>query len=643
VSEATNLVPNQSDANGLNDIFVRDRQTGTTILVSRAAGMANQTGDGISDSPQISADGRWTTYASLATNLVNGIVDVTGVANIYLFDRVNGTTTLVSHSIAAANISGSDFSNFPVISADGRFVSYTSYAVDLITGQADSNDDSDVFVFDRTTGANTLVSHDNGAANATGLQYSFAPSISADGRFVAYYSAATDLVPNQSNAGNSVQHVFLFDRVTNTNAIIDHQFGAVSTSGDGNGGSTEPLDPPMFSADGFWIAYASGSTNLVSGQTDTNSNYDIFVFDRAAGTNLLVSHRGDSLTTTGSDISYNPSISADGRFISYRTEANDLIADGTDTNTFQDVILFDRNTRANMLVSHAFGRLTTAGNALAGEAPRYGYQSISPDGRFVAFWSSSTDIVPGYVDLNGINGDVYLFDRLTNGNILLSHALGSTLNSGNGGSGDSVHIGGPLWTVDGKTLLFASRASTLLNDDFNNREDVFAFSLPVLPTSVVSRKLHGTTPYDVDLAKGEIECRSGGANGAHQVVIKFAGTVTFNGAAVESGNASMADAIAAGNTITLNLTSVANAQTVTITLGSVNDGTSTSDVHVALPVLLGDANGSGRVDSADVSMARQQALQPIAGTNFRADFDASGRIDSADVTATRQQALTTLP
>src|SRR5207244_4386076 len=146
---------------------------------------------------------------------------------------------------------------------------------------------------DRTTGTNTLVSHDSSAANVTGLQYSFAPSISQDGKFIAYYSAATDLIPNQSNANNSVQHVFLYDRAANTNAMIDHQLGSIATSGDGNGGSTEPLDPPVFSTDARFIAYASGSTNLVSGQTDINASYDIFLFDRVAGTNQLVSHRGD--------------------------------------------------------------------------------------------------------------------------------------------------------------------------------------------------------------------------------------------------------------------------------------------------------------------------------------------------------------
>src|SRR5439155_12190507 len=132
----------------------------------------------------------------------------------------------------------------------------------------------------------------------------------------------------------------------------------------------------------------------------------------------------------------------------------------------------------------------------------------------------------GYVDQNGISGDLYLFDRLSGGNILLSHPLSSTLAGGNGGSGDSQHIGGPIWTTDGKTLLFASRASTLIDGDFNNREDVFALATPMVPVRIVSRKIHGTISYDVDLAIGEIECRSGGANGDYQVVVTFAAPVS---------------------------------------------------------------------------------------------------------------------
>src|SRR6202011_2893105 len=121
-------------------------------------------------------------------------------------------------------------------------------------------------------------------------------------------------------------------------------------------------------------------------------------------------------------------------------------------------------------------------------------------------------------------------------------------------------------------------ASNLISGDFNNREDVFAFNLPLLPVGVASRKTHGSAgTYDVDLALGETECRSGGATGNHQVVVTFALPVTFNSAAVTSGTGSVVSASPSGNAITVNLTGVFNAQTITITLAAVNDGSTTSD------------------------------------------------------------------
>ena len=497
ISDGNNLAPNQTDANNANDIFLRDRQTQTTILVSHAADVTTQAGDNLSDTPSISADGRWITYASRASDLAAGVSDVNsatglnGGADVFLYDRETGTNTLVSRSATSASVSASDSSFTPALSADGRYVVFTSLANDIVIGQLDNNADTDLFVFDRMTGLNTLVSHGNGTPNTTGTGYSFAPAISNKGRLIAYYSSALNLVPNQSNTGDSVQHLFLYDRAANSNAMIDHQPGAPATSGDLNAGSTEPRDPPVFSADGNWIVYASDSTNLVAGQLDANNDYDIFLYERATDTNLLVSHQPGSLNT-GSDISYQPTVSADGRLVSYRSQATNLVAGQDDTQTFQDVFLFDRLANTNTLVSHAFGQPATTGEALGGEAPRYGYQSVSPDGRFVAHWNSSGDIIPGYTDQNGFNGDLYLFERSTGQNVLVSHAVGLTATGGNNGSGDTVYDGGPIWSADGLTLLFGSRASNLFAGDFNSRQDIFALTLPsVMKITSIARLENG--------------------------------------------------------------------------------------------------------------------------------------------------------
>jgi hypothetical protein len=176
---------------------------------------------------------------------------------------------------------------------------------------------------------------------------------------------------------------------------------------------------------------------------------------------------------------------------------------------------------------------------------------------------------------------------------------------------------------------------------------------PVQLNAVVSRKTHGSAgAFDIDLfltGNPGIECRSGGPNGDYSLVFTFANTLTsVNGASITSGTGSVAssniDSTDTHNYI-VNLTGVTNAQVITVSLSNVTDsaGNSSSAVSASMGVLIGDVNGSGRVDAADVSLVRQQTLQPISSSNFREDLNAGGRIDAADVSIARQQTLTSLP
>ncbi len=172
----------------------------------------------------------------------------------------------------------------------------------------------------------------------------------------------------------------------------------------------------------------------------------------------------------------------------------------------------------------------------------------------------------------------------------------------------------------------------------------------IVPTNAVSRKNHdGAGTFDVDLPLSGsvgIECRTGqGPNSdQHQVVVTFkVPIINVGNAIVSSGTGSVSTFLVSGNQVFVDLTGVANAQTITITLSAVNDGTNVGDVSIPMGVLLGDVNASRRVDAADVSAVRQQTLQPIDPLNFREDINASGRIDAADVSIARQQTLTSLP
>ncbi len=203
-SRAWNLVT--GDTNGFMDVFVRDRQSGTTdrVSVDSAGGQADHD-SGDSGMP-ISSDGRYVAFASGATNLVAG--DTNGTSDVFVRDRQAGTTERVS--VATGGAEGAGASGLPItsMSADGRFVAFTSTAANLVA--SDTNGSMDAFVHDRQSGTTERVSVSSSGveanADSTGL------SISADGRYVAFQSDASNLVSGDSNA---TRDIFLRDRDAN--------------------------------------------------------------------------------------------------------------------------------------------------------------------------------------------------------------------------------------------------------------------------------------------------------------------------------------------------------------------------------------------------------------------------------------------
>ena len=174
-----------------------------------------------------------------------------------------------------------------------------------------------------------------------------------------------------------------------------------------------------------------------------------------------------------------------------------------------------------------------------------------------------------------------------------------------------------------------------------------AIPCALVPSAVVSRKMHGKAgTFDIPLPQigaAGIECRSGGSGGNHQIVATFPSAVTFDHAAVTSGTGSVASANASGKTITINLAGVKNAQTLTVTLFSVSDGTSTANVPLQMSVLYGDTNGDSFVNSADVSQTKSQSGSNVSSANFREDVTADGSINSADVSLVKSKSGTALP
>jgi Tol biopolymer transport system component len=287
----------------------------STIRISVNSDGVQASGDPIGYPPAISGDGRWVTYASEADDLVDD--DTNGVRDVFLYDRDTRVTQRVSLRSNGEQAAGP--STAPAISGDGRWVTYVSDAADLVDD--DTNGVRDVFLYDRDTRVTRRISVHSNGSQATGSSY-FDPALSADGRWVTYASDAADLVDDDTNGGRDV---FLFDRDTGVTRRV-----SVRSDGGQTGGSQFVQS---ISADGRWITYESSAANLVDG--DTNARFDVFLFDRDTGTTRRVSVRSDGGQATGE--SMGPAISADGRWISYRSDAANLV-DG-DTNTVSDVFL----------------------------------------------------------------------------------------------------------------------------------------------------------------------------------------------------------------------------------------------------------------------------------------------------------------
>lgn len=370
-SGASNLVP--GDTNNQPDVFLRDRETGTTTRVSVASNGTQSNGAlspalGGSAPPAISAAGRYIAFTSSASNLVDG--DTNNSGDVFVHDLQTGATTRVSVGTGGIQLSGD--SDGPAISGDGRYVAFENVG--------------SVFVYDRQAGTTARVSV---ASNGTeGNNTSFGPAISADGRYIAFISHATNLVDGDTN---NEPDVF----------VHDQQTGATTRDsvGTGNAQANDSIWAAAISGDGRYVAFSSYASNLVD--ADVNDTGDVFVRDRQSATTTRVSVGTGNTEANGA--SAFPAISGDGRYVTYASDASNLV--GGDTNSSRDVFVHDRQTGSTTRVSIAFDDAQANGAsvspALFGSAP----PSISADGRFVSFQAVASNLVPE--DTNSVQ-DVFV-------------------------------------------------------------------------------------------------------------------------------------------------------------------------------------------------------------------------------------------
>ena len=301
-----------------------------------------------------------------------------------------GDTTRVS--VDAVGAQANEASKRPSISSDGRFIAFESDANNLVPN--DTNAATDIFVKDRQTGEVTRVSVDSSGAQAN--EGSGGAAISGDARYVAFVSDAGNLVANDTN---NTTDVFLRDRQLGTTIRI-----SVSSSGEqANDLSDFPL---AISSDGRFVAFNSDATNLVA--NDTNEATDVFVHDNQTGATERVSIASDGTQSNSS--SYHPSISANGQFVTFTSSGDNLVSG--DTNNSADVFVRDRSANTTTRVSvNSSGEQADKGG---------GSPAISGDGRFVVFLSDSENLAPGADVVANGKDLVYVHDRQMGQTILVS-------------------------------------------------------------------------------------------------------------------------------------------------------------------------------------------------------------------------------
>jgi uncharacterized repeat protein (TIGR01451 family) len=345
-----------------------------------------------------------------------------------------GFTELVS--VSSAGVQGNQDSELPAVSADGRFVAFASFSDNLVAG--DTNGRSDIFVRDRLTGTTERVSvssagrqsdGDSGIVNGMG-----APSISADGRFVAFDSEGTNLAKGDTNG---TADVFVRDRLLGTTERISvgAQFG----------GGTEGT----ISDDGNRVAFVSFADDIV--QPDTNLTGDIFVRDRTTGVTVRVTDAADG--SEANSQSFNPDLNGNGHLVAFDSFASNLAPNDDDGAV--DVFVRDLDTGVTEGIS-----LSPAGSS--GVLNHGSGASISPNGRWVAFSTQETNLFP---DANGPVEDVVLFDRTSR-----TYEVESVNDAGAQGDDNSNQ---PAVSADGRYVAFTSMAHNLVPEDANFRADVF--------------------------------------------------------------------------------------------------------------------------------------------------------------------------
>lgn len=429
---ATALASSQIAAGGCGNINNDDVTIALTRLVSKSTDgrLSNQ----FSSDASISGNGRFVAFRSFGTTLHPDDTDF--FSDIYVRDLETNETTLVSRATGSSGAKGNADSSNPSISENGQFVAFESNATNLDPDDLDGT--SDIFVRDLVNHTTVLVSRATGSG-VKGNAASSLPDISADGQFVAFQSAASNLAGADANGFFDIYRRELTGAKTTVRVSFDT----------GGGDPDAACTNCSISANGNFIAFDSTATDLVVG--DTNGQQDVFRRDVAGAVTVRVSltSAGAEATGGGSRI---PAISATGQFVAFESDATNLVTG--DTNGDRDIFRRDIAGGTTVRVSV---------NSAGAEADGFSREpSISSDGSRIVFTSFAPNLVDG--DTNG-TGDVFIRDVTAGTTFRISVATF-------GGEADNFSEGGDI-SPDGKFAAFQSFSSVLVQGDTNGQTDIF--------------------------------------------------------------------------------------------------------------------------------------------------------------------------
>jgi Tol biopolymer transport system component len=366
VSDADNL--NDADNDAVRNVYLRDTQTGTTTLVSRATGADGAGGDGDSSWPSVSPAGHFVAFQSTADNLSPD--DDNSVTNVFVRDVQSGTTTLVSRT--DGGLGGDGDSSRPSISAGGNFVAFQSEANNL---SADDNDAfTNVFVRDMDAGTVAFISRGSAPLNTAADGNSFDPTIDGNGQRVAFASDADNLNAKDDNA---FVNLFVRDVRTKFTSLVSRRTDSFLDTFPADGSSASPV----LSRDGRYVVFTSEADNL--SEEDDNSLVNVFRRDIQGSVTTLVSRATGAAGAPADAGSYAPAVSGDGHLVAFTSAATDLSAEDV---AGYDVYVRDVSNDATLLLSRGSGASgpPATGSSIA--------PAISADGWFVAFLSEADSL-----------------------------------------------------------------------------------------------------------------------------------------------------------------------------------------------------------------------------------------------------------